>query len=137
MGFENFGTVSFTAEAKAADFVTYLEAGKVMATRCRQCGVSYFPPRMDCPGCLLSDMEWFEIKGNGKLSSYTVVNYGPAGFEADAPYILALGEFDDGIQIFARLSRDIEEKDIELGMSLMVSPVKLPDDRVAYEFRRT
>ncbi len=137
MGFENFGTVSFTAEAKAADFIAYLEAGKVMATRCRQCGASYFPPKMDCPRCLLSDMEWFEIKGNGKLSSYTVVNYGPAGFEADAPYILALGEFGDGIQIFGRLSRDIEEKDIELGMSLMVSPVKLPDDRIAYEFRRT
>ena len=135
MGFENFGTVSFTTEAKAVDFITYLEAGKVMATRCLECGVSYFPPKMDCPRCLSSDVEWFEIKGNGKLMTYTIVNYGPTGFEADAPYILALGEFD-GIQIFGRLSRDIEEKDIKVGMSLTVSPVKLPDDRIAYEFRR-
>lgn len=136
MGFENFGTVSFTAEAKAADFITYLEAGKVMATRCRKCGVSYFPPRMDCPRCLSSDVEWFEIKGNGKLISYTVVNYGPTGFENDAPYILALGEFDGGVQIFACLSRDIEQKDIQIGMGLVVSPVKLPDSRIAYEFQK-
>jgi len=135
LGFENFGTVSFTAEAKATDFITYLEAGKVMATRCKKCGASYFPPKADCPRCLSSDVDWFEIKGKGELASYTLVNYGPTGFENDAPYILALGKFD-GIQIFARLSRDIEEKDIKVGMSLVVSPVKLPDNRIAYEFKK-
>ena len=136
MGFENFGTVSFTTEAKVADFITHLEAGRVMATRCRKCGGSYFPPKADCPKCLSSDVEWFEIKGNGKLVSFALVNYGPTGFEADSPYILALAEFGEGIQILARLSRDIEEKDIKVGMSLVVSPVKLPDNRIAYEFRR-
>lgn len=136
MGFENFGTVSFTAEAKVADFITQLEAGKVMATRCRKCGGSYFPPKADCPKCLSSDVEWFEVESKGKLLSYTVVNYGPSGFENDAPYILALVEFDEGIQILARLSRDITEKDIKIGMNLTVNPVKLPEDRIAYEFRR-
>ena len=136
MGFENFGTVSFTTEAKVADFITQLEAGKVMATRCRKCGGSYFPPKADCPKCLSSDVVWFEVKSKGKLQSYTVVNYGPSGFENDAPYILALAAFDEGIQILARLSRDIEEKDIRVGMSLMVSPLKLADNRIAYEFRR-
>jgi uncharacterized OB-fold protein len=136
MGFENFGTVSFTAEAKAADFMTHLEAGRVMATRCKKCGLSYFPPKADCPRCLSSDVDWFEIKGKGKLNTYTIVNYGPTGFENDAPYILALGEFDGGLQILARLSRDIEEKDIQVGMSLVLSPVKLPDNRIAYEFKK-
>ena len=69
MGFENFGTVSFTAEAKVADFVTYLEQGKVMTTRCKQCGGQYFPPKMDCPRCLSSEVEWFEITGSGKLAT--------------------------------------------------------------------
>ena len=136
MGFENFGTVSFTAEAKAADFMTHLEAGRVMATRCKKCGLSYFPPKADCPRCLSSDVDWFEIKGKGKLNTYTIVNYGPTGFENDAPYILALGEFDGGLQILARLSRDIEEKDIQVGMSLVLSPMKLPDNRIAYEFKK-
>lgn len=135
MGFENFGTVSFTAEAKVADFITQLEVGKVMATRCRKCGGSHFPPKADCPKCLSSDVEWFEVKSQGKLLSYTVVNYGPSGFENDAPYILALAKFDEGIQILARLSRDISEKDIKMGMHLTVSPAKLPDNRIAYEFK--
>jgi uncharacterized OB-fold protein len=135
VGFENFGTVSFTAEAKTAEFIRYLEGGKVMASRCKKCGATYFPPKADCPACLSSEVEWFEVKGEGKLRSYSKVNYGPTGFEADAPYILALGDFD-GVQILARLSRDISENDIKVGMSLTVSPVKLPNDRLAYEFKK-
>lgn len=135
MSFDNFGTVSFTAEAKASDFVDYLEKGKVMATRCRRCGTNYFPPRLDCPKCLLSDIEWFEIKGGGRLATYTIVNYGPAGFEDDTPYILAIADFD-GVRVFGRLSKDIKESDIKLGMGVKVIPVKLPGDRIAYEFQR-
>ena len=115
MGFEKFGTVSFTAETKAADFVTYLEQGKVMTTRCKKCGTSYFPPKMDCPKCSSSDVEWFEIKGDGKLLTYTIVNYGPTGFENDAPYTLAIVDFTDGLRVFGRLSRDIKESDIKVG----------------------
>ena len=135
MGFENFGTVSFTTEAKAVDFVTYLEQGKVMTTKCRKCGAGYFPPKMDCPKCLSSDVEWFEIKGIGKLATYTVVNYGPTGFEDDAPYILAIADFN-GLRVFGRLSRDIKETDIKPGMELKIVPVKLPNDRVSYEFQQ-
>ena len=135
MGFENFGVVSSTTEAKAADFVTYLEQGKVMMTRCKKCGASHFPPKMDCPKCLSSDVGWFEITGIGKLATYTVVNYGPTGFEDDAPYILAIAKFGDGLQIFSRLSRDIKTSDIKVGMELKVVPIKLPEDRIAYEFQ--
>ncbi len=135
MGLENFGRVSFTAEAKAADFVTYLEQGKVMATRCRKCGTKYFPPKVDCPKCLLSDVDWIEIKGSGRLNTYTVVNYGPSGFEDDTPYTLAIVDFRD-IRTFGRLSKDIKENDIQIGMRLKVVPVKLPDDRISYEFQK-
>ncbi len=136
MGFENFGTVSFTTEARVADFVTYLEQGKVMATRCPRCGRSYFPPKADCPSCLSGEVEWFEVKGKGKLATYTIVNYGPSGFEDDAPYILALGEFEGGLQILARLSKDIAPGDIKAGMSLEVVSLKRPDGRISYEFKK-
>jgi len=134
MGFENFGTVSFTAESKTEDFINYLEQGKVMTTRCKKCGTSYFPPKMDCPGCLGSEVEWFEIKNDGKLVTYTIVHYGPSGFEDEAPYTLGIGEFDGGMKIFGRLSKNIEESDIKPGMGIKIVPVKLPGDKIAYEF---
>jgi len=135
MSFEKFGVVSHTKEGKASDFVTYLEQGKVMATRCRKCQTSYFPPQVDCPKCLISDMEWFEITGSGKLITFSVVNYGPLGFEDRAPYIVAIGEFEDGVKIFATFSQGVEEQDITVGMPLKVAPVKLPGDRISYEFQ--
>jgi uncharacterized OB-fold protein len=136
MGFENFGSVSFTTEAKPVDFVTYLEQGKVMATRCKKCGTAYFPPKMDCPSCLQSEVEWFEVTGEGRLETYAVVNYGPTGFEDDAPYILALAEFGEGLKIFGRLSKDIKESDIKPGMGVKVVPVKLSGDRITFEFQK-
>ena len=83
--FDRFGIVHHTVETKIADFIAYLEEGKVMATRCKQCQALYFPPKIDCPKCLGSDTEWVEIKGEGELLSYSVVRYGPAGFEDKAP----------------------------------------------------
>ena len=134
MSFEKFGIVNYTKESKAIDFVAYLEQGKVMATRCKTCETIYFPPQVDCPKCLLSNMEWFEVKGNGKLLTYSTVEYGPLGFEDKAPYTLAVGEFEDGIKIFAIISQDIEKDEIEVCMLIKVAAAKLPDDRFFFEF---
>ena len=73
MGFENFGTVSFTTEAKTVDFISYLEQGKVMATKCTKCGTTYFLPKLDSPQCIDSETEWFEITGKGKMLTHTIV----------------------------------------------------------------
>jgi uncharacterized OB-fold protein len=81
-------------------------------------------------------VEWFEVKGKGKLATYTIVNYGPSGFEDDAPYTLALGEFEGGLQILARLSKDIAPEDIKAGMALVVVPLKRPGGRISYEFKK-
>ncbi|MBI2850024.1 MAG: Zn-ribbon domain-containing OB-fold protein [Chloroflexi bacterium] len=136
MGFETFGKVSFTSETKAAAFVDYLAQGKVMGTRCKACGTAYFPPKMDCPSCPDSETEWVEITGPGKLIAYSTVHYGPAGFEDDAPYTIAVGEFGNGLHIFSRISKDIKVEEIKPGMKLKVVPIKLTGDRLSYEFQK-
>ena len=134
MGFANFGTVSFTDEAKVADFITFLEQDKVMATKCKNCGTKCFPPRVDCPSCPDSEIEWFQIDGIGKLLTYTQVNYGPSGFEDDSPYILAIVNFADGLRVFGRLAKEIDFSEIAVGMDLKIAPARLTGDRLSYEF---
>jgi len=136
MGFEKFGVVSHVTEGKVTQFVDYLEQGKVMATRCRRCGATYFPPRADCCSCLGSDMEWAEVKGPGQLISYTTAHYGPTGFDQEVPYILAVAEFPEGVRIFGRVSKDLTEQELRPGMKVKVVPARLPGDRVIYEFQR-
>ena len=135
MSFEQFGIVVHTRESKAEEFVTYLEQGRVMGTQCKGCGTTYFPPQVDCPRCMASEVEWFEITSSGKLITYSLVHYGPAGFEDRTPYIVALADFGEGIKVFAVLSSDIHEHEIKPGMLLRVAPVRLSGNRISYELR--
>ena len=134
--FDKFGIVHNTVESKIPEFMAYLEKGKVMATRCKKCQTLYFPPKIDCPKCLGSGTEWVEIKGEGKLVSYSIVNYGPAGFEDEAPYIMGLAQFDGGIKVLALLNKSIPQTDIKVGMKVRIAPVELKNDNISYELQK-
>ena len=136
MGFENFGIISSTAESRAAKFVDYLEQGKIMATKCQQCGTKYSPPQTECSNCLSGNVEWFEINPSCRLITFTVVRYGPAGFESRAPYTIAVAEFNDGLRMLGHLSNSIQQSDIKVGMKLKITPVKLEGNRLSYEFQK-
>ncbi|MEM1538719.1 MAG: Zn-ribbon domain-containing OB-fold protein [Candidatus Nezhaarchaeales archaeon] len=134
-GFERFGRVSYTSESKAAEFIRFLEQGRVAATKCRKCGRLYFPPRVDCADCLSSDVEWVPLSGKCRLLTYTTVYFAPTGFESDLPYTLALAECEEGVKVFARVSKEVKEE-LKIGMELRLSPIRLPDGRLMYEYRK-
>ena len=116
--FKKFGTVSFTAITKTNDFIDYLENGKVMGTRCKDCGKDYFPPRSDCYQCLPGEMEWFEVSGTGKLVTYSKLEYAPIGFEEDVPY------------------SDLPQKEINVGMEMKTVANTLPNGQLNYVFQK-
>jgi len=136
VGFEKFGKVGFVSETKAADFVNHLEQGKLMVTRCKKCGTIFSPPKIDCSECLSSEVEWVEVKGKGKLISYTTLQFAPTGFEDDLPYALGLVEFDEGLRIFGRLSKDIPQEELRVGLEVKPASVKITPDRISYEFQK-
>ena len=131
--FKKFGTVSFTAITKTNDFINYLEEGKVMGTKCKDCGAMFFPPRSDCSICLKSDMEWFEVTGTGTLMSFSELKYGPVGFEDDLPYTIALVDYGD-YKVFGRISKDIPYESLEVGMGLKTVSNTLPNGQLNYVF---
>jgi uncharacterized OB-fold protein len=133
--FSKFGTVSFTSITKTNDFVGYLEQNKVVGTKCKGCGLTFFPPRADCYQCLSSDMEWFEVSGKGKLITFSKLQYGPVGFEGDLPYSIALADFGD-YKVFGRLAGDIPEEDIKVGMELKTAVNTLPNGQLNYVFKK-
>jgi len=133
--FKKFGTVSFTAITKTNDFISYLEEGKVMGTRCKECGAVYFPPRSDCVKCLHSNMGWFEVTGTGTLLSFSELKYGPVGFEDDLPYTIALLDYGD-YKVFGRISQGIPYEDLSVGMELKAVFNTLPNGQLNYVFTR-
>jgi uncharacterized protein len=134
MDFNNFGVISYTAKAKISPFIDYLFQDKFMTTRCIHCQRVFFPPQSDCPYCLSADMEWFEIKDEGTLLSYSTAMYGPAGFENKVPYTLGIVQFKDNIKVLASIAKEINPKTLKVGMKFKVKPVMLSDQKVSYEF---
>ena len=133
--FKKFGTVSFTSITKTNDFVSQLEQGKIMGTKCKTCGLQFFPPRADCYQCLSSDMEWFEVSGTGKLLSYSKLKYGPVGFEGDLPYCIAVLDYG-GHKIFGRIDKEIEDSEIKIGMDMKAKVNTLPNGQLNYIFQK-
>jgi len=136
MSFDKFGKISYISETKVADFVKYLQKGKIKVTRCRKCGQLYFPPRADCPDDLSTDMAWEKLSGRCKLLTYTTAYFAPTGFQEDLPYVLALAQCEEGVKVYARLSKDLSESKIRIGMDLKLEPLRLPDGRITYEFKK-
>ena len=133
--FKKFGTVSFTSITKINDFVDYLEKGQVVGTKCKDCGLSFFPARADCYQCLSSNMEWFEVSGTGKLITYSKLEYAPVGFGDDLPYAIALLDYGD-YKVFGRLAPDLSEDEISVGMEMTTVVNQLPNGQINYVFQK-
>jgi len=127
--------VSFTSVTKVNDFIDCLENGKLMGTRCKDCGIVFFPPRVDCYQCFSSNVEWFEVSGKGKLMTYSKLKYAPVGFEEDLPYCIALLDYGD-YKIFGRIASNVSEGEIELGMEMKAVVNKLPNGQLNYVFEK-
>ncbi|MGB9618310.1 MAG: Zn-ribbon domain-containing OB-fold protein [Desulfomonilaceae bacterium] len=133
MGFEQFGIISFTASTKAEPFVEFLKNNELRGTVCKDCGAKFFPPRTDCNVCLGQDMDWFPITGEGTLLSYTKAMFAPAGFEKEVPYLLGVAEFADGVKVFGRIDKAVDESLIKPGLKVAVKVARLDNDRITYE----
>jgi uncharacterized OB-fold protein len=136
VSFGKFGKIGYVSETKVADFVKYLEEGKIMATRCSRCGKLYFPPRADCPEDLSTDMTWEQLSGRCKLLTYTTAHFAPTGFQDDLPYTIALAQCEEGVKVYALLSEDIDKKEIHIGMNLQLAPLRLANGRITYELKK-
>ncbi len=133
--FKKFGTVSFTSITKTNDFIDFLEDGKVKGTRCKDCGLVFFPPRADCYQCLASNVEWFEVSGSGKLVTYSKLEFAPVGFQDDVPYCIALLDYGK-YKIFGRIAKDVPEDEIKVGMEMKTVVNKTSNEQLNYVFQK-
>jgi len=135
LGFEKFGQSGYLSQTKVTPLISYLEKGVVAGTRCKNCGKLYFPPRVDCLDCRKSEVEWVPIEGKTKLVTFTQVYFAPPAFEQSTPYILGLAEFDNGLRVFAPVSRDIDLEELKPDLELVLRP-KQAGEGVFYQLEK-
>jgi hypothetical protein len=78
------------------DYSEALKQGKLLGLKCRACGAITAPPKMVCRQCASPDMNIMELKGSGKILTFTTVFVAAEGREAEIPYVIVMVQLDDG-----------------------------------------
>ena len=109
---------------------------------CDRCGVRIFPPRDVCPACEGPAQTPFAFSGRGEIYSYSTVYHPPQGYEAFAPYTVALVQLEEGPMVAAQLT-DVDADQLCIGMpvEMVTRKVQAGDEEgpivYGYKFRPT
>ena len=86
------------------DYNEALKQNKLLGLKCQACGAITTPPKMVCRQCTGSDLEITELKGTGKIQTFTTVYVASEGRESELPYTIVLVELDEGPWIMGNLT---------------------------------
>lgn len=108
---------------KIYPFYDYLREGRLVTTRCQECGHLTWPPKTMCPQCASAKIEWADLPKEGVIVEYTVAERGiPAGFAIPTIFVLVqMGE----VRILSRLM-DAQPDQVDIGMAVKPDLVKVP-----------
>jgi uncharacterized OB-fold protein len=76
-----------------------IEADHVIASRCRACAYTGYPPLSMCPECFGRDHEALPLAGAGVLYSFSRVHVGARA--ADGPYVVGYVDTPEQARLFA------------------------------------
>jgi uncharacterized OB-fold protein len=110
-----------------APFWESLKKEKIEVQRCDDCASYVFYPRALCPHCSSRRLTWTPVSGRGRIYTMTIVHKAPgAAFQADAPYVVALVELDEGCRMMTNvIDVEADPSKVKIGM-----PVEIVYDRV-------
>lgn len=74
---------------------------RLLASRCRSCGQTAFPPKAFCHACGSEDLERFELSEEGVLYTYSEVHAAPRIFKT--PYLVGYVDFPEGVRVFGQI----------------------------------
>jgi len=137
--FKWFGKVNFAPYTKVTDFAKHLKDGRLMGTKCKDCGAFSFPPRADCEACMSGNFEFVELTGKSTLQTFTKIVAAPTGFEEVVPYTVGVVDLEEGGRALAWFGDTVNEDEIEIGMELQVVPQIFdedPDIKVYYSLEK-
>jgi uncharacterized OB-fold protein len=110
------------------NFYKFCAERKLVGVKCKCCWTVISPPRLLCPKCFTSSLEWTELKGQGKLLTFTVIHFPPGQFQALSPYAVGIAKMDEGPHLPGMI-KNVKLEDLKIGMRLQVDfETALPKD---------
>ncbi len=101
--------------------------------RCEACGKFIYYPRPRCPYCFSERLGWGRVSGRGTVYSYTVVRRASSRAFADAPYVLAIVELEEGPRMTSNVVGPPEN--VRVGSAVEAIFDDVTPDRTLVKFR--
>jgi uncharacterized OB-fold protein len=108
------------SDPESAPYWEGIQQGELRIQRCRICQRHVFYPRSLCPHCHSDQLTWVRATGRGTIYSYTVVHRAFGPFAAEAPFIIAIVELEEGVRLMSRLINSPRER-VCIGSAVQVS----------------
>jgi len=111
----------------------------LLGSHCKTCGQISFPPRKVCFKCFSEEMEILPLSTQGRLYTYTIVEYPAPGLVG--PYAIGYIDLPEGVRVFSILD-DWDRKNLKVGMDMELTWGKFKEDNegneiVTYKFKPT
>lgn len=97
-----------------------LTQGELRIQRCNACSRAVFYPRAICPHCFSDQLSWIVASGKGTIYSYTVAHQAFGAFAAEAPFIIAIVELEEGVRMMTRII-DVQREHVRVGAPVQVT----------------
>jgi uncharacterized protein len=76
---------------------------RLIGSRCSACGAEFFPPVYRCKKCGSEKIADKQMPQTGKIVTYTQLHEPLPGYEAQAPFFLAMVRLDNGARILTQI----------------------------------
>lgn len=76
-------------------FIEKAREGKVLAAKCKKCNNIQLATILYCLKCNSDELEHIELRGEGRVATYTILNVAPEGYEEYVPYAWVIFELED------------------------------------------
>lgn len=123
------------------EFYTALGQGKLIGSKCSDCGHVSAPHREICPKCHSSHQEIIEFQGKGTLAAFTVISVPPphmaaAGYDGKNPYCVGIVTLNEGARVCAQiLDVDVHApQTIRVGTPLVMTLIERGENESTRKF---
>jgi uncharacterized OB-fold protein len=111
-------------------FFDALAEHRFVIPKCDDCGDYNWVPYPACRSCLSENQTWTEVSGQASVYTFTVVHRGPGAFDADVPYVIALGELIEQPRpclVLGNLA-GMPPEEVHIGMPIQIAYQGIPSE---------
>ncbi|WP_158599072.1 Zn-ribbon domain-containing OB-fold protein [Planococcus salinus] len=109
---------------------------KFLIPHCNECNEMFFYPRVVCPHCGGTNIEFQDHNGKGEIYSYSIVEKSfIQGFEKEVPYTVALVQLEGGKARMMTNIIECEPEKVEIGMPVEIHFQDVTDEIALPHFK--